>query len=250
MHRILCSLIVPLLALACLAAGCGDETQQARWPERRDDDGAVGHATHPPLSARPEASADALPASALARGRFLIADRRQQSDFFARTVVLLLDYSPTGALGVIVNRPTGVGLSDLLPALDAIPGRLDRVHLGGPVEPGRMVFLIRAASAPRDSRHVFADVHATGSADALRGAIERDESPERFRAYVGYAGWSPGQLDDEVARGDWHVVPAEAGQVFDPSLGDLWDRLVVDQEGLPIHGPIPRVVRAPIWDAL
>jgi putative transcriptional regulator len=164
----------------------------------------------------------------------------------------LLDYSPTGAFGVIVNRPTGVGLSDLLPALESVPGRLDRVHLGGPVEPGRMVFLMRSASAPLDSRHVFADIHATSSASELRGAIERDESPERFRAYVGYAGWSPGQLDDEVARGDWHVVPAEPGQVFDPAMGDLWDRLVQDHEGLPIQwrSPTPQFRQAPTWDAL
>ncbi len=226
-----------VLTAACLAAGCGDETVRRDWPERREGDGALGRAIDrgtTPTSPR-EVPADALPASALVRGRFLIAARRLQSDFFARSVVLLLDYSsPTGAFGVIVNRPTGLGLTDLLPALDSVPERLDRVNLGGPVDPGRMVFLIRSASPPRDSWPVFADVHATSGAGVLRSAIERNEPPARFRAFVGYAGWSPGQLDEEVARGDWYVVPADPEQVFDPRMEDLWDRLVEEHEGVRV----------------
>lgn len=230
------------LAVICFGAACGSETERRDWPVPGADDAAgADPATRRATPSSPDdPGPEALPASALGRGKLLVATRRMRGDFFARTVVLLLDYSPTGALGVVVNRPTTVGLTDLLPALDSVPDPLDRVHLGGPVDPGRMVFLIRAAVAPHDGRRIFADVHATGSALALRQAIERDESPARFHAYVGYAGWGPGQLDAEVARGDWYVAPAAAELIFDPATDDLWDRLVLDFEGVPIRWSIPR----------
>ena len=153
-------------------------------------------------------------------------------------MVLLLDYSHAGALGLIVNRPTAMSLHELLPALDEITDRQDRVFLGGPVETQMMVFLIRSESIPPDSQRVIGDIHATGSADALRKMIEQDAPESRFHAYVGYAGWGPGQLDAEIARGDWYVAPADPDQVFDPSLGDLWERLVFEHEGMPVLAPL------------
>jgi len=168
-----------------------------------------------------------------------VATRQLDGPFFARSVVLLLEYSSSGALGLIVNRPTEIPLDELLPALSAISDRDDPVFMGGPVEPQLMVFLIRSASRPPGSQPVLADIHATGSAEALRSVIEDDAPQSRFHAYVGYAGWGPGQLDAEVARGDWYVAPADPDRVFDPAMDDLWERLVSEHEGLQVDTAEP-----------
>lgn len=247
MDRIARALVIVLALAGFAGAGCGDETTRAHWPdaqESADPAAAPDPATRlhpaaaPPLN-RPDPGAPSLPGAALAAGRFLIAARQLDGPFFARSVVLLLDYSPTGALGLVINRPTSIGLQDLLPALTEISDRDDRVFMGGPVEPQLMVFLIRSPSRPAASQPVIGDIHATGSAEALRAVIEQDAPASRFHAYVGYAGWAPGQLDAEVQRGDWYVTPADPDTVFDPAMADLWDRLVFEQEGTQVNAPPP-----------
>ncbi len=171
----------------------------------------------------------------LAGGRLLIATRQLTGPFFAQSVVLLLDYDSDGAVGLVLNHPTNVPLPELLPEVSKLGDRRDPVFLGGPVDARRMVFLVRADAPPADSRHVVADVHATGSAEVLRGVIENDTPADRFRAYVGYAGWASGQLDAEVARGDWYIEEAAPSVIFDDSVGDLWRRLVAGHEGVHVR---------------
>jgi putative transcriptional regulator len=179
--------------------------------------------------------------SVLASGRFLIATRQLNGPFFAHTVVLLLEYKPSGALGLVINRPTNVELSQLLPELAKLGApRHDRVFLGGPVETELVVFLIRSKDSPPGSEPVVGDVHATGSADALRQVVAEDAPASRFHAYVGYAGWGPGQLESEIARGDWYVDEANADQIFDEALDELWQRLVQEHEGVQVRAPAAR----------
>jgi putative transcriptional regulator len=241
MDRIARALVIALALASYGVVGCGDETTRTRWPATQastDSAAALDRAAAPPLQ-RPDPGTPPLPDTALAPGRFLIATRQLDGPFFARSVVLLLDYSPTGALGLVINRPTSIGLQDLLPALTEISDRDDRVFMGGPVEPELMVFLIRSSSRPAASQPVIGDIHATGSAEALRAVIEQDAPASRFHAYVGYAGWAPGQLDAEVRRGDWYVTPADPDTVFDPTMADLWERLVFEQEGTQVNAPAP-----------
>jgi len=242
MRSIARALVVIGTTAGLLGTGCGDESQRASASAARPAADAAGPiarpaATPPRRPGRPE---EGLPDAALAMGRFLVATRQLDGPFFSQTVVLLLDYSATGALGVIVNRPTRIGLRELLPALSVLSDRDDRVFMGGPVDTGLMVFLIRSASRPPASQPVLGDIHATGSAEALRSVVEGAAPTSRFHAYVGYAGWGPGQLDAEVARGDWYVVPGDPDRVFDPAMDDLWDRLVFEQEGLQVRAPEPR----------
>jgi putative transcriptional regulator len=171
----------------------------------------------------------------LAPGRFLVATRKLHGPFFTQSVVLLLEYSKSGAVGLLLNRPTDVPLVELLPELEKLAERKDRVFVGGPVDPKLMVFLIRAAEPPPEAERVVDDVFATGSAEALRQVVREGAPPSRFHAYVGYAGWAPGQLDWEVERGDWYVSPAEADLIFDDALPDLWRRLVQQHEGVHVR---------------
>ena len=159
------------------------------------------------------------------RGMFLVAGPGLPDPRFARTVVLLLEYDETGALGLVINRPTELSLHDVL--VTPLPGSADhRVHAGGPVEHQRLIALHRSAGAVGDAQHVFGEVYASASFDTLRRMLARDGHAADVRAYLGYAGWAPGQLDAELSRGDWIVTPADAGSVFDAPPDEVWEDLM------------------------
>ncbi len=171
------------------------------------------------------------PVSRLARGKFLVASRDIADPHFARTVVLLIHYDEGGAMGVVINRPTPVTLAAVLPDLAELKGRQDPVYVGGPVASDRLLVLLRSSEQPERAQAVFGDVYISGSMATLRDALGDPRPSARFHAFAGYAGWGVGQLDAEVARGDWHVMPADAGSVFDPSPAGVWDKLVRRLQG-------------------
>ncbi len=161
-----------------------------------------------------------------AKGRFLIASRQLGDPNFAETVVLLLGYEARGAMGVVINRPTDVRLASALPDMTELRDRSDRVFVGGPVAGNVMVVLIRSKTSLKSAQRLFGDVYASGSLTALREALGKTGKTARLRAYAGYAGWGPGQLEREIARGDWYVTSADAATVFDKPSADVWPKLI------------------------
>jgi putative transcriptional regulator len=127
----------------------------------------------------------------------------------SETVVLVVDYGMGGAVGLILNRPLDVRLAELLPDLPMIGKRKDKVFYGGPVEGHKMFLLIRSTKTVEESSKVLAGVQVSTSRTVLERMIAESRHP--FRAYAGYAGWASGQLDAEIARGDWRVMKAERG---------------------------------------
>jgi putative transcriptional regulator len=167
---------------------------------------------------------DGARASRLAKGKFLVASRELVDPNFFETVILLVDYDMHGALGVVVNRPTEVRLGEALPEVKELRRRKDVVvFLGGPVARDRMLLLVQTANQPPQSLRVFDRVYASGNLDALRRSLSRGEG---VRAFAGYAGWGPGQLDAEVARGDWLIGPADAKALFNSAPASIWDDLI------------------------
>ncbi len=168
----------------------------------------------------------AMPAPASekpAAGMFLVAGRELQDPNFARSVVLLIDYSEHGAAGVIVNRRTEARLADLLPEIEGTEQQAGKVFLGGPVAPEGILVLMRGDAAPEASRPVFDDVYASASREVLEGQVKGGGI---FRVYVGHAGWAPGQLDWELRQGGWHLLPADAETVFDEAPEDVWRKMM------------------------
>jgi putative transcriptional regulator len=160
------------------------------------------------------------------KGRFLIASRQLLDPNFAKTVVLLLEYNKQGAMGLIINRPSEMKLSAILPEIEGLGQRPDTIYLGGPVAKSQLLLLIRTTSPPEGSRHVFKDIHISPSQGVIERMIKKPEGEERFRVYAGYAGWGPGQLDKEIANGGWHVLRADAETVFDKSASEIWPHLI------------------------
>jgi putative transcriptional regulator len=175
----------------------------------------------------------------LAAGRLLVASRRLVDPNFAETVILVVAHGPAGAMGLVVNRPTRVPLSVLLPDVEELRGRSDTVFAGGPVDVGRVFLLVRSREPPPGATRVFGDTYASGSVQDLRRALGESQSASRFHVYVGYAGWGAGQLEAEVARGDWHVAPADAETVFEREPSRVWTDAVARWEGQWTRTPGP-----------
>ena len=173
----------------------------------------------------------------LATGTFLIAGRNLIDPYFARSVVLLLEYGPKGALGLVINRPTDIALASLLPQLGDLALRGDRIYFGGPVSQNTLLLVVRSPNQPPESTEVFGGVYLSSSIDGLR-AVLTDRTPEStFHAFAGYAGWGAGQLDNEISRGDWLISPGDATSVFDVESERLWEDLYRRHSGQWVQAP-------------
>lgn len=164
------------------------------------------------------------------RGHLLIAGPGLVDPNFWRTVVLVGEHSEEGALGVVLNRTSETPVDEAVPELATLVGGMGDVHLGGPVEPSAIVVLADFAE-PADE-----DALVVESVGFLPAEVDRDSlGPlRRARVYVGYAGWGPGQLDDELAEGSWIVEPALADDVFTAEPDALWSA-VLQRKGGPFR---------------
>ena len=171
------------------------------------------------------AAADADPRPA--RGKLLVATELVQGELFAKTVVLLLHYDDTGAFGLVVNRPTDVKPGELLEDDEAIAGYAGTLYWGGPVQMDSLRALLLTDDPPADAEKIIDSVYLVAFEDALEHG---PEDPAALRLFIGYAGWAPGQLDYEMARGSWRVLPATNELVFAEEPKTLWKRLAPVQE--------------------
>jgi putative transcriptional regulator len=163
----------------------------------------------------------------LAQGKLLVATEVVHGELFAKTVVLLLFYDETGAFGLVVNRPTEVKPGELLADEDAIAGYSGTLFWGGPVQMDSLRALLLTDEPPEGAEKIIDSVYLVSYEDALEG-VPRD--PANLRLYLGYAGWAPGQLDNEMAHGSWRVLPGSSEHVFAEEPGTLWKRLTPPQE--------------------
>lgn len=182
-------------------------------------------------------AAQNVPRMKPAAGRFLVANRRMRDPRFVKSVILLVRYGEKGAMGLIVNQPSGVKLAELLPEADQLKHRDDIVYVGGPVAQDGIMLLLRAETEPEGAEHVFEDVYVSPNRDVLDRLAAR--GADNFRSYVGYSGWAPGQLDHELERQDWHVTAGDADLVFSPAPASVWDKLIKQTDMLFAAGPGP-----------
>ena len=158
-------------------------------------------------------------------GQLLIASPALRQPAFDHTVILLARHDREGALGVVINRPGGQRLiAGLLAAFGAdASGVTDsvRVFIGGPVNP-EIGLVIHSADYRRpDTLDIDERVALTGAPDVLRD-IGLGKGPAKSLVAFGYAGWAPGQLDDELAHGVWVTVPEDPALVFDDDRSQVW----------------------------
>jgi putative transcriptional regulator len=154
---------------------------------------------------------------------------------FVRTVILLCEYGKEGAFGLVVNRPMAEPAHEVVRTDPEILIRKD-VHLftGGPVEPMRAWVLTNDASVDDDATEVADGVYLTASPSAVRLALQSPPEP-RMRVVVGYAGWAPGQLDEELTQSAWLVAPVGADLIFQCAPDQMWNAAIQRLGADPAH---------------
>ena len=167
----------------------------------------------------------------LAAGKFLVASRGLRDPNFSATVILLVQYDQQGVVGLVINRRTGVLLSEAFPHLKGAKGRPDAVYQGGPVRPEGALALIRSRTKPKDAEHILGDIYLTASEATLEKTLASKTKPSGFHLYLGYGGWTAEQLRREVELGAWFIFPGDAATVFDANPESLWSRWILKTEG-------------------
>lgn len=160
------------------------------------------------------------------RGQLLIAGPTLADPNFFRTVVLIIEHSPEGALGLILNRPSETTVGDVVSELAPLVETEDALWVGGPVAPSALIVLAEFQDTADAALIAFEDIGVLGT-DAGGGPPQ----VRRGRAFVGHAGWGPGQLDAELERGDWILEPAVREDAFTSEPDGLWSSVLIRKGG-------------------
>jgi putative transcriptional regulator len=174
------------------------------------------------LNTAPAPASGEFSPSSLARGALLVASPSLDDPNFHQTVILIVEHGPGGTLGLVLNRATRVLLSDALPDMTVLTGTNHRLFAGGPVERTRLLMLFRLMEATGEAQSVFDGVYVGGSPEILERIITKAKPTETFRAFAGYAGWGPMQLESEILEGAWAVLPPDPAGMFDKDPATLW----------------------------
>ena len=155
----------------------------------------------------------------------LLSMPQLQDPNFARTVVLLCEYTPDGAFGLVLNRPTNVAASEMV-RLDppVVGGNNIPLWIGGPVEPQRGWILL-GDEPHTEFKLIREGLYLSTSPTLLRHVLEASPAP-RARVLAGYAGWGPGQLDAELAQSAWLMADVDLDIVFDVAADVMWETAI------------------------
>lgn len=170
------------------------------------------------------------------KGRLLVASPTLEDPNFRRAVVFLLAADDDGALGVILNRPSDTPVSDIVPAWGLHTSEPRVLFSGGPVQPNAAICVGRAVpeaavADDEDSSGYSALVDDLGTVDLHKDPAEIDVALLGLRVFTGYAGWGPGQLEQEIGAGAWFVLESRQGDVLSADPEGLWRRIMRRQGG-------------------
>ena len=160
------------------------------------------------------------------RPTLLLSMPQLQDPNFVRTVVLLCDFVPEGAFGLVLNRPTEIpasGMVKLEPPV--VGGNTLPLCIGGPVEPERGWILLADEPPDPEYRTICDGVYLSTSPTLLRRVLTASPAP-RARVLAGYAGWGPGQLDEELAQSAWLMTDVALDLVFDVDSSVMWETAI------------------------
>jgi putative transcriptional regulator len=163
------------------------------------------------------------------KGQLLLDSGQLNGSFFQHTVVLICQHDAEGAFGLVLNRSSGNKLGEMLVA--DVPDQLKEqpLYLGGPVQMSALSYLHSDNFLPDAS--VMPNLDLGHSLDSLVELGESFSATKKVKMFAGYAGWSPGQLEDEMKRQAWLVHPASLELVFDAAPEKLW-QMILRQKGI------------------
>lgn len=157
-----------------------------------------------------------------ARGRILISEPFLVDQYFKRSVVLLAEHNEEGTFGVIVNKPVKARFNEIV---KDFPDFETQLFLGGPVQNDSLFFIHTLGEVIPESAQIVSGLYWGGDIEVVREMISLGRfNEENIRFYIGYSGWAPQQLADELKRNSWVVSNINADQIMNTSPGSLWKR--------------------------
>jgi putative transcriptional regulator len=162
------------------------------------------------------------------RGQLLVATPALQDPNFFRTVVLIVEHNEEGAMGIVLNREADTEVEEAVPDLVDVPGIEETMHVGGPVQPHTVILVAEFSDPEAETPLVVGSVGVVGAETDL------DDLPAtiiRGRAFAGYAGWGPGQLEGEIAEEAWFTVRPLPEDLLADDPDELWSAVLARKGG-------------------
>ncbi|HEY3856572.1 MAG TPA: YqgE/AlgH family protein [Verrucomicrobiae bacterium] len=164
-------------------------------------------------------------AHASLQGNLLLDGGKLHGSFFHRSVVLICQHNAEGAFGLVLNRMTESKVGDAVVANLPETIKKETLFIGGPVQPQTLSFLRSDILIP--NANVMLNLNLGHSIDELAELGDSPTGSQKLKLFAGYAGWSAGQLDTEMARKDWLVQPATLELIFAPEPENLWKKILM-----------------------
>ena len=161
------------------------------------------------------------------KGSLLIANPVLPDPNFSRTVILLCDHDEQGSFGLVINQSTQLKAPDLFLNINILKSYNEKIYLGGPVSQSMVFFLCRSPSAAGKLDEICSGVYLGSNLETLESLYSSLENPEQdIRFYIGYSGWSGGQLAEEMEQNSWLVQRANEQFIFLDSENLIWPKAV------------------------
>ncbi len=156
------------------------------------------------------------------RGRILISEPLLMDYYFKRSVILLAEHNEEGSFGVIMNKPLSVRLNEVV---KDFPHFNSEIYLGGPVQSDSLFFIHTLGEKISGSHEIIDGIYWGGEMEVVKEMISLNLiNPDEIRFYIGYSGWSPNQLEEELERNSWVVSLVKANYLLKTNPGLLWKR--------------------------
>ncbi|MEW6467545.1 MAG: YqgE/AlgH family protein [Bacteroidota bacterium] len=160
------------------------------------------------------------------QGKLLIAEPFLKDTYFRRTVVLLAAHNEEGSFGFILNKELEISLCELIKDL---PDVKTKVFLGGPVQRDNLFYIHSLGDIVENSVEIGGGIYWGGDFETIKSLIRRNEvSRKQVRFFIGYSGWSPGQLDEELKERSWIISDLDKKRVLESRHKDLWKNALKD----------------------
>ena len=156
------------------------------------------------------------------KGVFLVATPSLMDPSFRETVVLICDHGEEGTLGLIMNRPTNYPLADVFPEIPGLQELSHTLFEGGPVQRQGLLMLFRTETGSEKTQLLVDGVFWGGDPTMIASMVKNPHPERQFRVFFGYAGWTRGQLENEINGEFWTTVPASAEIIFEHDSTALW----------------------------
>lgn len=162
----------------------------------------------------------------ITKGQLLLACKNMKDPNFFKTVVLLVEHNKEGTMGFILNHPTSLTVAEVLANHFELPEDHELVYRGGPVETSALFVLHNSPYLDMTEKPVLPGVFIGSSNEIFEKVVlssVNNNEEISYRVFLGCSGWGPGQLNSEINRGDWLVVPSNGKNIFEKDACELWD---------------------------